>query len=54
VPVLVMNPARDYPTAISWTPYWTLLFITLAGCYELQVSWAGGTWHTIFAAGQTI
>jgi hypothetical protein len=53
VPVLVMNPALDYPTAISWVTYRTFLFITYAGCYELQVSWAGRGWYTIFAAGQT-
>jgi hypothetical protein len=53
VPVLVMNPARDFPTADYWIPYRTLLFITHAGCYELQVTWSGGSWYTIFAAGQT-
>ena len=51
VPLLVMQPTRDYPTAIDWVPYRTLLFITHAGCYELQVSWAGASWYTIFAAG---
>jgi hypothetical protein len=53
VPVLVLNPTSDFPTAIDWVPYRTLLFITHAGCYEIQVSWAGGGWYTIFAAGQT-
>ena len=52
VPVLVLNPTSDFPTAIDWVPYRTLLFITHAGCYEIQVSWAGGGWYTIFAAGQ--
>jgi hypothetical protein len=53
VPVLVMNPTLDFPTAIDWVPYRTLLIITHADCYELRVSWAGGSWYTIFAAGQT-
>jgi hypothetical protein len=52
VPVLVMNPALDYPTAVSWVTYRMFLFMTHAGCYELQVSWDGGGWYTIFAAGQ--
>jgi hypothetical protein len=52
VPVLVMSPALDVPTAVSWVTYRTFLFITHAGCYELQVTWAGGDWYTIFAAGQ--
>jgi hypothetical protein len=51
VPVLVMNPSVDFPTAASWITYRTELFITRAGCYELQVTWEGGGWYTIFPAG---
>jgi len=53
VPVLDLNPASEFPTAIDWVPFRTLLFITHAGCYEIQVSWAGGSRYTIFAAGET-
>jgi hypothetical protein len=52
VPALALSPTTDFPTAIDWVPYRTLLFITHASCYEIQVSWAGGGWYTIFAAGQ--
>ncbi len=53
LPVLVMSPAVDFPGATAWTTYMTTLYITHAGCYELQVSWADGSWYTNFAAGQT-
>lgn len=52
VPVLVMSPSLDEPTAVSWVTYRTFLIITHSGCYKLQVSWAGGDWSTIFAAGR--
>jgi len=24
---------------------------SVAGCYELEVSWAGGSWQSVFAVG---
>jgi hypothetical protein len=53
LPALVMSPALDYPAGVTWTTYMTTLFITYAGCYVLTVSWAGGSWFLVFAAGET-
>ena len=36
----------------GWHEWGSLLFIPGAGCYALDVSWAGGAWRTIFAAGR--
>jgi hypothetical protein len=36
----------------GWHKWGSLLFIPAAGCYALDVSWAGGSWRTIFAAGR--
>jgi hypothetical protein len=32
---------------------WGIGIIPLAaGCYDLEVAWTGGHWHTVFAAGR--
>ena len=36
----------------GWHEWGSLLFIPAAGCYALDVSWSGGFWRTIFAAGR--
>lgn len=51
MPVLTMNPSVDEPAAVGWITYQTLLFIPHAGCYKMDVSWQGGGWSAIFAAG---
>ena len=54
VPILIMDPDVDFPGSapLTWVVERTLLFLTHAGCYQLDVSWAGGDWQTVFAAGQ--
>ncbi len=51
-PILMMDPAVDQPAAKSWVSYLTLLYITHAGCYEMDVTWRGDGWRLIFAVGQ--
>jgi hypothetical protein len=36
----------------GWHEWGSLLSIPAAGCYALDVSWASGSWRTIFAAGR--
>lgn len=36
----------------GWHEWDSDLFIPAAGCYALDVSWPGGSWRTIFAAGR--
>jgi hypothetical protein len=52
MPILTLNPPADIPATQSYvaTAPW-LLFITRAGCYKMDVTWPGGTWSLIFAAG---
>jgi hypothetical protein len=54
VPTLTMDPDVEFPDSaqLTWVAAVTTLIITHAGCYELAVSWAGGGWQTVFAAGQ--
>jgi hypothetical protein len=51
MPILTLNPPADMP-AHGYDPGapW-LLFITRAGCYQMDVTWPGGSWSLIFAAG---
>ena len=54
VPILQMNPPTGNPATESYTgggaP--SVLFITRADCYRMDVTWPGGSWSYIFAAGQ--
>jgi hypothetical protein len=52
MPILTLTPPADIPATQSYvtTIPW-LLFITRAGCYKMDVSWPGGSWSLIFAAG---
>jgi hypothetical protein len=52
VPILTLNQPTDIPATQSYVagaPW--LLFITRAGCYQMDVTWPGGSWSLIFAAG---
>jgi hypothetical protein len=51
VPILVLPPPPDEPTPTEYSSYRTELFITHAGCYRMTVTWPGGSWSLIFAAG---
>jgi hypothetical protein len=54
VPILTMDPDVEFPGSakLTWVAEVTTLLITHAGCYQLDVSWPGGGWQTVFAAGQ--
>ncbi|MFI5274234.1 MAG: hypothetical protein ACHQ4H_14460 [Ktedonobacterales bacterium] len=36
----------------NWKAFDSILLISEAGCYALDATWAGGSWHTVFAAGR--
>jgi hypothetical protein len=43
----------QHPNRMSSQRGWgTLLYLTQAGCYAMQVSWPGGQWQLFFAAGR--
>ena len=35
----------------GWQQFTSSLLIPQAGCYALDATWAGGSWHMVFAAG---
>ena len=35
----------------GWNEWGSELYLLTAGCYSMDVSWAGGSWHVAFAAG---
>jgi hypothetical protein len=49
-PVLDL-PAQADTSGSGWITTPTTVAITHSGCYQLNVSWTGAGWHTIFAAG---
>jgi hypothetical protein len=53
LPILTLNsPADSQPTQRyvgGGAP--VFLFITRAGCYQMEVTWPGGSWSVNFAAG---
>ena len=51
MPILMLPPPPDEPTPTVYWSYQTELFITHAGCYLMKVTWPGGSWSYIFAAG---
>jgi hypothetical protein len=53
MPILTLNPPADIPETsyVAGAPW--LLFITRAGCYKMDVTWPGGSWSLIFAAGDS-
>jgi hypothetical protein len=52
-PILTLNPPTGIPahSYVAGAPW--LLFITRAGCYKMDVTWPGGSWSLIFAAGDS-
>ena len=50
VPLLALGPVPGAPEK-GYLSYNTLLFITRASCYDMTVTWPGGSWSLIFAAG---
>lgn len=36
----------------GWYEWGSYLYLLKAGCYSMDVSWPGGAWHVIFAAGR--
>jgi hypothetical protein len=53
VPILSLTPPTGMPAHSSYdggAPW--LLFIMRAGCYQMDVTWPGGSWSLIFAAGE--
>jgi hypothetical protein len=53
LPILTLNaPAGGQPTqGYVGGDAPVFLFITRAGCYQMEVTWPGGSWSLIFAAG---
>jgi hypothetical protein len=51
MPILTLAPPTDTPTPSYDAGAPWLLFITRAGCYKMDVTWPGGSWSFIFAAG---
>lgn len=53
---LLLDPHHpDHPGAAAGSDYaeWgSIIYIPTAGCYQLEVSWAGGQWSLLFAAGR--
>jgi hypothetical protein len=35
----------------GWTEWGLFPLFTVAGCYSLEASWSGGSWQSVFAAG---
>jgi hypothetical protein len=53
-PNLVLNAQDEgyHGTPKSgWNEWGSFLYLLTAGCYSMDVSWAGGSWHVVFAAG---
>jgi hypothetical protein len=50
-PILTLNAPADIPahSYVAGAPW--LLFITRSGCFKMDVTWPGGSWSLIFAAG---
>jgi hypothetical protein len=46
----VPNIPHGSPGA-GWKEWGTFPLFTSAGCYALEVSWAGGFWQSVFAVG---
>jgi hypothetical protein len=36
----------------GWYEWGSVLYLLTAGCYSMDVSWPGGAWHVVFAAGR--
>jgi hypothetical protein len=45
------NRGSTEPSSGHWNIWGIGLLVLSAGCYELDVTWSGGSWRTIYAAG---
>jgi len=45
------NRGSAEPSSGHWNIWGIGLLVLSAGCYELTVSWSGGSWRTVYAAG---
>lgn len=50
-PAMPNRGSADNPTG-HWNIYGVLMYFTVAGCYDLEVAWPEGHWHTMFAVGR--
>ena len=53
-PVLVLNGSNEGYHGTrpgGWYEWGSFLYLLTAGCYSMDVSWPGGGWHIVFAAG---
>ncbi len=46
------NRGQALNSAGAWDVWGIGIVVLVAGCYELNVSWLGGQWRTVFAAGR--
>jgi hypothetical protein len=46
-----MNEGYHGAPANGWYEWGSFLYLLAAGCYSMDVSWPGGGWHIVFAAG---
>ena len=45
------NRGSTEPSSGHWNIWGIGLLVLSAGCYELDVTWSGGSWRVIYAAG---
>jgi len=45
------SAAMENRTSDQWAEFPGSLTILKAGCYYLEATWPGGSWHITFAAG---
>ncbi len=53
-PVLVLDGSNAGYHGVpesGWFEWGSFLYLLTAGCYSMDVSWPGGGWHIVFAAG---
>jgi hypothetical protein len=53
-PILVLNAQDENyhgSPESGWNEWGSELYLLTAGCYSMDVSWTGGSWHVVFAAG---
>jgi hypothetical protein len=48
-PLIMNQNSNRVSSQVGWG---TLLYLPQAGCYSMQVTWAGGQWQLFFAAGR--
>lgn len=54
-PLLVLygsNGGNHGSPVNGWSEWGSFLYLLTAGCYSMDVTWQGGGWHIVFAAGR--